>query len=119
MQNLSGMVENLSSILSIKEMAAVETHLKKYKSGLQDCLNQDADSSSFKKSYAAFLQESQVFHSILYQINKEMRIKGMAAYNKGKKIYSSVVLLQIWLTILGVALAVFIGTAVAFSIIRP
>lgn len=119
MQNLSGMVDNLSSVLSGKEMATVETHLKKYRSGLQDCLTQDANNSSFKKSYAAFLHESQAFHNILYQINKEMRIKGMATYNKGKNIYSSVVLLQIWLTVLGVALAVFIGSAVAFSIIRP
>jgi methyl-accepting chemotaxis protein len=118
--NVTGQLGSFDSYMSTEEATKVHLQMDKYKTSLQDLYNDlRTKSPSVLYSYTNFRQESIHLYTVFYELDKTLRIKGYDTFNRGKKIYQSVILLQTWITILGVAIAIFIGILVAYSIIIP
>ncbi|MGE5582051.1 MAG: methyl-accepting chemotaxis protein [Bacillota bacterium] len=120
LNDVSGQLGNFQTLLPPKTAAELENYWQEYKvaaNNLYDELRNNRPNAAYY--FNEFKDVSQKLYQRLFELNKSLRINGLTTYNKGKKIYNSVIQLQTWITILGVAIAVFIGVLVAISIIFP
>ncbi len=118
--NGTGQIGNFISYLPESTSARLQKAMDSYQNAARDLYNELRNNTSgVTERYLRFDRESQRLYSMLFEINKKLRIEGLATYNRGKKIYDSVVELQIWVSVIGLVLAILIGMLVAFSIVRP
>ncbi|TCL76292.1 methyl-accepting chemotaxis protein [Hydrogenispora ethanolica] len=118
--NGTGQIGNFISFLPGETSARLQAKMDRYQVAARDLYNELRNSGpGVAERYFRFGRESQELYTMLFDLNKKLRIEGLATYNRGRKIYDSVVGLQTWVSIIGLALAVLIGMLVAISIIRP
>ncbi|HBF35998.1 MAG TPA: hypothetical protein DDW50_01605 [Firmicutes bacterium] len=120
MNNVTGQIGYFSAYLSKADTKKVEIVQNKYQRDLRDLYNEIRTNGSMTSFlYFDFKNDSQNLYDCLFAIDKQSRIKGLNIYSKSQKIYNSVLVLQTWITVLGVLIAIFIGLLVARSIILP
>jgi methyl-accepting chemotaxis protein len=118
--NMNGQLGNFKSSLSEQSSAEIEKIWNDYQTAARDLFNELRNKGpAVPGLYHKFRNESQVLYRYLYGLNTKYRIRGLATYNRGKRIYESVILLQTWITVIGVAIGIFISVLVTISIIRP
>ncbi len=118
--NVTGQLGNFDYILTEEDLSLITDLSKKYQESLRNLYNElRNEGSNVIPIYHVFQKNSSNLYKSLFDLGKIYRIKGLETYNRGKRIYSSVILLQNWITVIGVLVAIIIGVLVALSIIRP
>jgi methyl-accepting chemotaxis protein len=118
--NVTGQIGYFSSYLSEEDVKKINLLQSKYQNDLRDLYNEIRTKGPMVSSlYFKFKNDSENLYDFLFTIDKKSRIHGLNIYSKSQRIYSSALLIEECIMILGLLIAIVIGSMVAFSIISP
>jgi methyl-accepting chemotaxis protein len=118
--NTTGQLNNLKAYISRDLLSEYNKVCNEYNQAAMDLYNETSRSGpDTTKYYKTFHEKTKSALDYLYLINRKSRIIGQETYDQGKRIYSSVILLQTIITIIGVLFSIGLALLVSFSIITP
>ena len=120
MNNVTGQIGYFSAYLSPADLKKVGVLQDQYQNDLRDLYNEIRTSGPMASYlYSKFKNDSRNLYDCLFTIDKKSRIQGLKTYSKSQRIYNSALMIEEWIMVLGLLIAIIIGSLVAFSIISP
>ncbi len=121
MNQVDGEVGNFLQYIPADMSAEFKKKWESYWKTLQDVFDavQHRDTVAAPILFLKFSQESQALYAYANTMTRQMRSQGINVFNKSQEVYKSAFTWLLWVSSIGVVIAILLGIIIAASIVYP